>query len=654
MDNTNINTILKKLNSSENIFIFLDNLDLDSLEILYKYANEKYRNEQPVISDAIYDIIEDIIRQKNPKSKLLKQIGAKVKSKNKVKLPYNLGSMDKIKPSSNKLDLWKKKFIKKDSTIVASEKLDGVSALLVYDSNNDVNLYTRGTSTEGTLITPLLKYLNLPSYEKVSKYCKKNKINGKKNLIALRGELIISKKTFDKNWKDTKKNARNTVSGLVNSKNINPNLATDTRLVLYEVVDPNLTILEQFNIIKELNFHCVHFKIIEDLQLEYLSKYLVKRKVKSHYDIDGIIITTNDLHKRNTSGNPDYAFAFKDVLEDQKATTTVVDIEWNKSKDGYIKPTVLIEPINIGGVTIKRVTGNNAKFIKDNFIDKGTVVEIIRSGDVIPKIEKIIKKSKTYSLPDGEWKWSESKVDIICSNLKCSDVQIKQIHFFFSKLDTKGLGLRIVEKLFESGLNTINKILKSTKEDILKVEGFKEKSAQNLITSVKKSITNIPIENLMVASNKLGHGMGLERVKSVLNNYPNIIKNCEKWSEDEFINKIKTINGWEEKTSKMFVKNFTKFIDFYEDIKKYVTIQKEKEKKSNGKYQDKKIVMSGFRDKDLQSYLESEGATITNTVTSNTYMLIVKDKTVSETGKVKKAKDLGVHIKTRDYFQNDF
>jgi len=649
-----INTIIKKVNSSDNLFIFLDNLDLDSLEILYKYANEKYRNEQPVISDAIYDIIEDIIKVKNPKSKILKQIGAKVKSKNKVKLPYNLGSMDKIKPSSNKLDLWKKKFIKKDSTIVASEKLDGVSALLVYDSNNNVNLYTRGTSTEGTLITPLLKYLNIPSYEQVNKYCKKNKINGKKNLIALRGELIISKKTFDKNWKDTKKNARNTVSGLVNSKNINPNLATDTRLVLYEVVDPNLTILEQFNIIKELNFHCVHFKIIEDLQLEYLSKYLVKRKVKSHYDIDGIIITTNDLYKRNTSGNPDYAFAFKDVLEDQKAITTVIDIEWNKSKDGYIKPTVLIEPINIGGVTIKRVTGNNAKFIKNNFIDKGTVIEIIRSGDVIPKIEKIIKKSKTFSLPDGEWKWSESKVDIICSNLKCSDIQIKQIHFFFSKLDTKGMGLRVVEKLFESGLNTINKILRASKEDILKVEGFKEKSAQNLIMAVKNSITNIPIENLITASNKLGHGMGLERVKSVLNNYPNIIKNYEKWSEEEFINKIKTINGWEEKTSKMFVKNFTKFIDFYEDIKKYVTIQKEKEKKSNGKYKNKIIVMSGFRDKDLQLYLESEGATITNTVTSNTYMLIVKDKTVSETGKVKKAKDLGVHIKTRDNFQNDF
>ena len=100
-----MNSIIKKVNSSENIFLFLNTMDLDILESLYKYANEKYRNEQPVISDAIYDIIEDTIREKNPKSKLLKEIGAKVKLKNKVKLPYNLGSMDKIKPSTNKLEL---------------------------------------------------------------------------------------------------------------------------------------------------------------------------------------------------------------------------------------------------------------------------------------------------------------------------------------------------------------------------------------------------------------------------------------------------------------------------------------------------------------------------------------------------------------------
>ena len=107
-----MDTTVDKLNNSNDQYNFIDKLDIEKLEELYLYTNEKYRNDNSVISDALYDMIEDFIRMKNPKSKLLKEIGAKVKTKNKVKLPYNLGSMDKIKPSTNKLDNWKKKFTK--------------------------------------------------------------------------------------------------------------------------------------------------------------------------------------------------------------------------------------------------------------------------------------------------------------------------------------------------------------------------------------------------------------------------------------------------------------------------------------------------------------------------------------------------------------
>ena len=172
--------IVKNLNKSNDQYNFIDNLKISDLEELYKYTNEKYRNDTPVISDSIYDMIEDFIKLKDPKNKLLKQIGAKVKSKNKVTLPYHLGSMDKIKPPSNKLSNWKKKYINKfynDTTIVWSEKLDGVSALLVYN-NDKIKLYTRGTATEGTDITDLIKYLDLPSYVEMKTYISQNKLNG--------------------------------------------------------------------------------------------------------------------------------------------------------------------------------------------------------------------------------------------------------------------------------------------------------------------------------------------------------------------------------------------------------------------------------------------------------------------------------------------
>lgn len=644
-------TFVNELNNSNDQYNYIDKLQINVLEELYQYTNEKYRNDQPVISDSLYDMIEDFIKLKNPKSKLLKEIGAKVKSKNKVKLPYHLGSMDKIKPPSNKLNNWKKKYVNKNTTVVWSEKLDGVSALLVYN-NNTIKLYTRGTATEGTDITNLIKYLELPSYDYMRKYTNK-KLKGKNSMIAFRGELVIPKSKFDKRWKSTKKNARNTVSGLVNSKTINPELANDTKLVLYEVVDPTLSILEQFQLIKDNNMNCVHFKIIENIkQLNYnnLSKYLVKRKVKSKYDIDGIIVTTNEIHKRNTKGNPEYAFAFKDILEDQKAVSKVLNVEWNKSKDGYIKPTIIIEPVEVGGVTIQRVTGNNAKFIKDNMINVGTQLEIIRSGDVIPKVNKILKKSNTYSLPKGDWEWNETNVDIICKDVKCSEVIVKNIHFFFSVLDTKGMGLKIVEKMYENGIDSIIKVLAVTKEQLLEIEGFKEKSSTNLINAIKKSVTNKPLELIMKASNKLGHGMGEERVKSILNKYPNLLNIYHKWEEEEFIDNLKDIDGWQDKTSKMFVKNFSRFIEFYDSIKKYVTIANPKKINKKGKYANKKIVMSGFRDTNLKEYLESEGAIISNSLSSNTDILIVKDETVTDTSKVKKAKELEIEIKTKNFF----
>lgn len=644
--------LVNQLKNSKDQYNFIDKIELNELERLYEYTNEKYRNEKSVINDSLYDMIEDFLKLKFPKSKLLKKIGAKVKSKNKVELPYHLGSMDKIKPPSNKLNGWKNKYLSENTTIVWSEKLDGVSALLVYD-NNKIKLYTRGTAIEGTDISNLIKYLNLPNFEDIKKYVNTNNLNGKNTMIAFRGELVIPINVFNKKWKSTKKNARNTVSGLVNSKTVNPELANDTKLVLYEVVDPNLTILEQFKIIKDTKLNCVHFKIVENkkfLTYDYLSKYLVKRKIKSKYEIDGIIVTTNDLHKRNTKGNPEYAFAFKDILEDQKAKSRVINIEWNKSKDGYIKPTIIIEPVEVGGVTIQRVTGNNAKFIKDNGINIGTELEIIRSGDVIPKVNKIIKNSEKHSLPKGEWEWNETNVDIICKNTKCSEVLIKNIHFFFAVLDTKGLGLKIVEKLYNNGFDTVLKILIMKKEDLLEIEGIKEKSANNLVKSIKLSLTNKPLELFMKASNKLGHGMGEERVKTVLKKYPNLIDEYSKWEEDEFINKLKAIDGWQDKTSRMFVKNFSKFIDFYNSIKKYITVKTPEKTTKTGKYFNKKIVMSGFRNKILKDYLEKEGAIISNSLSSNTDILIIKDNTIIDTGKVKKAKELEIEIKTQNYF----
>jgi len=623
-----------------------DNLNQEQLEDIIKLAADKFFNtSKPIMDDATYDILIDFLKSKFSKSKVLKQIGTKIKSKNKVKLDYWLGSMDKIKPIDTKdLDKWLSKYT---ANYILSDKLDGISALLIYRTDNTINMYTRGTASEGLDITPLIKYFEVPSIE----YIKESKIKASKKdiLLAVRGELILSKERFDSNWSKTMKNGRNTVSGLVNSKSINPQLAIDTEFVVYEIVDPLMLPEDQLKLSKKLGFTTVPYKVVNKFDFKILSEYLKKRRSESDFIIDGIIVTNNQVYERNTKSNPEYAFAFKDVLEDQIAETKVLDIEWNISKDGLIKPTLILEPVQIGGVEISRVTAHNAKNVVDKELGKGAIIKLIRSGDVIPYIQEVIKPAKKISLPPGEWSWNATNVDIVSNNMDSQEILIKNIYYFFSSLDTKGLGEKIVEKLVNAGLDSVLKILNA--KEFLNVEGIKEKSSNNLVESIKKSLTNVRLSKLMAATNKLGAGIGEERIKQILENYPNLLSDYKKWTKQEFINKLKELNGWEEKTSTLFVSNFNDFIKFYNEIKKFITIEEHKAKdKIKNKYTDQIIVISGFRDAALQKFLEDSGAKLTNSVSKNTDLLIVKDdETIKdETGKVKKALELGIKIITKN------
>ena len=650
MDPLNIINNIKK---SNDMIYSISQLSDKELEIIITYAADKYYNSsKSIISDNIYDIFIDFLRVKNPKSKILKNIGSKVKS-NKVKLDYWLGSMDKIKYSTPQLSNWIEKY---NPPYNISDKLDGISALVIYNDNK-IKMFTRGDSSEGSDITELLKYIKVPSYEKIKKYCDENNIKGTKNLLAIRGEIIMKEVLFQNKWKINFKNSRNTISGLVNSKKINPELALDTDLIIYELVDPFYKIDKQFDILKDMNFNIVNNNNINcNLTYNLLSDKLKERKENNLYKIDGIIITCSSNKKRNIKGNPDYAFAYKDIINEETTKAIVLDIEWNISKDGYIIPTILIEPIIVNEVEIKRTAGFNAKFIVDNKLGPGADIEIIRSGDVIPHIVKINKPSKSGKplLPKGKWHWNETKVDIILDDID-NNIKyiIKNIYHFFFILKAKGLGMKNIEKIVLHGINTIPKILSSSYNDFIDIDNFKKKTIDNILLSIKNCIIDCPLYKIIIASNKLGHGIGEEKIKQILSVYPNILIDYKKWSKDIFIENISNINGWDIKTSSLLVNKFPDFIDFYNSIKKFITIKNNLNITIDNEFNNKVFVFTGFRDLELENIIKNKGGKISNNISKNTDYLVCKN--INEnSAKINKAIELKINIIEKDIFIKKF
>ena len=207
------------------------------------------------------------------------------------------------------------------------------------------------------------------------------------------------------------------------------------------------------------------------------------------YDIDGIIVADDKKYPR-TSKNPKHAFAFKTVLDDQIVESKVVNVIWSPSKDGYLKPKVQIQPVKLGGAVIQYATLHNAEFVIKNKIGLGAVVQIIRSGDVIPKVEKVIKPASNIKMPTQyEFKWNSTKKDLILLNSEDNDiVKLKIFDDFFNKLDVNGLGRGNIQRIMNAGFKTIPQILTMTIQDFMKVEGFKEKMSTKVYNSIHKKL----------------------------------------------------------------------------------------------------------------------------------------------------------------------
>lgn len=626
---------------------FLETQTIETLHEMITTANHHYFNEEPIMTDNEYDIIKEYIEDKYPEIEF--DIGAPV-SQGKVKLSYPMPSMNKKKDEKS-INKWFEKYppIHDESNpetfnYLVTAKLDGVSAMFC-NENGEQRLYTRGDGISGQDITHMVKYL--PQLTRISD-----------RKVTLRGELLIKKETFEKRYRKHFRNPRNFVSGVVNqTKDLESKETTkrykDIDFVCYEVISPILKPNKQIEIIRfvngeDTNLNEATFK--SRPSIKELSDYLKDWRINYKYEIDGIIVAFNVLRKRENK-NPDDAFAFKMALTDQTAETFVTDVIWTPSKDGYLKPRVRFSPVKISGVDIEYATGFNGAYIRDNCINVGTKIEVIRSGDVIPYINSVITPSETPKMPDSEtYKWNKTKIDIILQNPK-DDLTIceKVIESFFKTMEIPNIGKGVAKQLVDNGYTTIESVVKLKVEDYLEIPGFKKTKSEKIynaiqdkLYSTESPLTFSSLPQLMAASNLMGRGISTKTIASILETYPTIMTSDD--SPDEKIDMCIEVKGVQLKTCKPFVRNIPKFIKFVKELNLEHTLDYTSDKLiKTPKLTGEPHMMTGFRSKELEDYLTKHNIPIASTLSKKVKVLYINEEGYSNS-KTGKAMELNIPV----------
>ena len=340
----------------QNPYEFIAYASVEELIQLADEASESYYNSGvSIMSDSDYDLIVERIETLDPYNSFFNKVGQNVKDeKAKVDLPFIMGSM--TKPSLPKLakfiDSFKRKY---NSTYIISDKLDGVSALLELNTNGKHRLLTRGNGTVGVDVSNLIKHINFGTTITNKKFSEQT---------FIRGEIIIKKETFNEKYTDDKANARNMVSGIVNSKTLKIREARDTDFIAYEMTSPWMNYKKQMKELKKLGINRVSHTFHDSFTSNALKDILRDRKENSPYECDGIIISSNDPSSRSDDYYPDYSFAYKNIDDLERITVTVTDIAWQISKDGYIKPVLKFKPTKLSGVKISSTSAFNALYVE--------------------------------------------------------------------------------------------------------------------------------------------------------------------------------------------------------------------------------------------------------------------------------------------------
>lgn len=595
---------------------------IEELVSILKKASDAYYNgtEGPILDDDEYDRLRDELEAKSPSHSFLTQIGAPV-GKGAIKLPSKMASLNKIKPATGAVE----SFVKSSGIKqwVLSDKLDGISVL--WDTKTR-KLYLRGDGVLGVDVSQFAPYISGLSPR------------GYTDKWMIRGELVLPtdvvvEGSLSRSW----------VNGQLHQKKPIPEQLGKIRFVAYELVQPGTFVrATQFQMLSEAGFEIPFHCILGTLNDDALSAYLQNRREKSLYPIDGIVVGENNVPVKDSSesvSNPKDMRAFKMPMEDQKATTKVVDILWSASYQGYWIPRIQITPVNIGGSRIEYLTGHNARFIVSNNIGKGATIIVRKSGDVIPTMEKVMSIGETPSLPEGEWDGDETTASHFKVKAGTTNTEIlqKRLEHFAKTLDIPHLGPGLIAKLMEEGKDTPNDLVTILQVDMELLLG-KGMSAK-IFPALQERVAKATELDLMVASSMMPRGVGDTKLKSLFQQEAD----PRKWST------LTSSEGW----SREALASFLKMLPLYETWRlkelpaipypRLATVAVAEPVVANKGI----MCMTGFRDAKFQEKMERLGFQFVNTVSKKTTHLVVKDRE-DTSEKLKKAAELGVRILTKE------
>ena len=539
-------------------------------------------------------------------------------------------------------------------SFVCEPKFDGASLNLIYENGYLKQAITRGDGVEGEDVTNNAKTIrSIPL-----------SINYQE-LIEIRGEVVIKKEDFEQINKEREKegetlfaNPRNAAAGSL--RQLDPKITAKRKLYFYpwgvgqNSLDFDLH-SKKMDFIYSLGFlkppfikKCQTIECIEEAYKEATT-------LRDSYPImlDGMVVKVDEVAKQESLGYtvkyPRWMCAYKFPAIEK--TTTILDIIPQVGRTGVVTPVAVVEPVNIEGAVVERATLHNYDEIKRKDIRIGDKVIIIRSGDVIPKIIKVLTSYRTgdekevqrpTKCPECGSELLQEEILIKCQNLSCPARVVNSIIYFASKkcLNIDGLGKKIVEQLYNEGLvKSVLDIFSLTKEELLKLEGFKEKKAQNLldaIASVKgvecwRFINSLGIEHIgEVASKKLCEKFGV---------------NLENLSKEELLQ----LEGFGEEMAESVLEFFRVNFELVLKLKEILK-PKEPEKKEikESRFTGKTVVITGTLSRprdEFKALLESLGAKVTNSVSKKTDFLLYGENAGS---KLEKAKKLGVALLTEE------